>query len=205
MMSFVLSCINLFFIAFVLIAPIASASTYEISLSSGAYDPHDGLVKNLYDTDKPVYMMHFNIQRPDGLGWASSFLYYDFDNSVANLKNDIELMTVMTGFRKKFIDTYKDKLFGAEPYFGASAGYAFLSTKGQNRDSGRSYKKVTENSLVTSWDIGISLTDILIESFDIDFKITNLSIEKKLFGNIDIGGRIFSVGFQYRFGNTAAR
>jgi hypothetical protein len=169
---------------------------YEMSLSIGQYEPFDGVVNGVYKNDAPSYLLRFAVPRSHGLSWSSTLVYYEFNNRVANLESDVRLTALQTGFRKTFLEKTEPG-FGLEPFFGAGAGVVSLQAQAENDVTDRVYSSTAKYGLSTSWEIGTQINSSLMRNVDFEIKMTDLVVGRKLFGNLNMGGRILSMGFQY--------
>ena len=181
------------------VAVVTPASAYEASFSIGHYEPSEGVVNGLYHTRTPVYQLGVAVPRDDGLSWATSFLYHNFESRVANLENDVRLFSLNSGFRKQFYEKVPAVPFGIEPFFGLGAGAASLYIKPENENTETSYSETTSHGFSYFWELGAVITNFGMEKFDLELKMTELTVGRKLFGNLNIGGQILSIGSVYHF------
>lgn len=177
------------------------ADAYELSLSAGHYEPSDGVVNGLYDTSALTFLSRFAIPRDDDLSWSSTILFYDFESRVANLENKVRLLSLFSGFRKKFESKDKSVKYRIEPFFGGGIGIAALFVNAEDESTETHYNETVNYGFATAWELGIIAANTFTNAMDIELKMTDMQIGRKLFGNINIGGRIFSIGMQFSFGN----
>jgi hypothetical protein len=186
-----------------IIIPLAfdagAALAVETSISLGYYEPFDGVVKGVFRNNAPSYLMRLGIPRDDGLSWSSTLVLYDFESRVANLENEVRMVALNTGFRKNFLEPDAERKFGLEPFFGASAGLAMLHVTSEDESTETDYSEKSAQGISSSWEVGIQVKNVVLRGFDFEFRMTDLNISRKLFGNLNMGGRIMSFGLQYRF------
>ncbi|WP_141731797.1 hypothetical protein [Oligoflexus tunisiensis] len=191
------------FLILLLSSQAGQALAYDISLSIGQYEPFDGVVNGVYKNDAPSYLLRFAVPRSNGLSWSSTLVYYEFNNRVANLESDVRLTALQTGFRKTFLEKTEPG-FGLEPFFGASAGLVSLQSQAENDVTNQAYSSEAKYGLSSSWEVGTQINSSLLQNVDFEIKMTDLAVGRKLFGNLNMGGRILSMGFQYSIPVEAA-
>ncbi|HYX33863.1 MAG TPA: hypothetical protein VE954_12175 [Oligoflexus sp.] len=180
------------------------ALAYEVGLSVGQYEPFDGVVNGVYQDDAPSYLLRLGVPRDNGLSWSSTLVYYEFKNRVANLENDVRLTALHSGFRKTFLEGDTERLLGVEPFFGASAGVVSLFVQPENNSTDTAYSEQARHGFSSSWEVGTQFKSRLVRNVDWEIKMTDLAVGRKLFGNMNMGGRIVSFGFQYNFSADTA-
>jgi hypothetical protein len=169
---------------------------YELGLSVGQYEPFDGVVNSVYQSDNPSYILRLGVPRDNGLSWSSSLVHHQFQSRIANLESDVRLMALHTGFRKTFFDG-SEEFLGIEPFFGAGLGLVSLSVESASDLTDRSYTGTTKYGLSSAWEIGTQLKSRLLPQVEWELKMTDLAVGRKIYGNQNMGGRILSFGFQY--------
>jgi hypothetical protein len=179
------------------------ALAYEFGLSVGQYEPFDGVVNSVYQSDAPSYLLRFGVPRDNGLSWSSMLVHHEFKSRIANLESDLRLMAFQSGFRKTFLER-EELLLGIEPFFGASLGFVSLDVQSSNDVTEQSYAGETKYGLSTAWEIGAQLKSRLLRNVEWEIKLTDLAVGRKIYGNQNMGGRIMSFGFQYNLANESA-
>jgi hypothetical protein len=53
------------------------ALSYELGLSIGQYEPFDGVVNSVYQSDSPSTILRFAVPRENGLSWSSSLVHHE--------------------------------------------------------------------------------------------------------------------------------
>lgn len=188
--------------AVVLVAFMSAATqsyAFEASFSVGHYEPTEGVVNGLYYTKTAAYQLGIAVPRADGLSWSSTLFYHSFESRVANLENGVRLFALSSGFRKKFSDRESIPGIGIEPFFGLGGGAASLYVKPENELTETTYSEKALHGFAYSWEIGVAVSRLWTDRFDLELKMTDLAIGRKLFGNLNIGGRILSFGTGYHF------
>jgi len=196
------NCPRLLMIALALNA--GEAAAVEFGLAVGQYEPFDGVVNSVYQNDSPSYLLRVGVPRANGLSWSSSLVYYEFKSRIANLENDVRLAALHSGFRKTFLETDRQRALGVEPFFGASAGLVSLLVTPENDATDKTYTEKTSHGFSSSWEVGTHITSQVMPHVDLEIKLTDLAVGRKLFGNMNMGGRIISFGFQYSIPVEAA-
>lgn len=174
------------------------AYSLEASLAIGLYEPNDSVVNGIYKPETPCTMLQVGHSRSDGLSWSSNFLYCAFESVVANLENDTQLIILSTGFRKTFYEKLREKRLGLEPFLGLNIGAATVLLKFEDEALEENLGEASRFGLAASWEIGLNITNVY-KRIGLEAKLTSEFIDKKLFGNISIGGHIFSIGLTYDF------
>lgn len=172
------------------------ALAYEFGLSIGQYEPFDGVVNSVYQSDSPSYIVRVGVPRDNGLSWSSSLVHHQFKSRIANLESDVRLMALHTGFRKTFFDG-SEEFLGIEPFFGAGVGMVSLDVESASDLSEKSYTGTTKYGVSSAWEIGTQLKSRLLPQVEWELKMTDLAVGRKIYGNQNMGGRILSFGFQY--------
>jgi hypothetical protein len=179
------------------------ALAYEFGLSVGQYEPFDGVVNSVYETDNPSYILRLGVPGDNGLSWSSSLVHHQFQSRIANLESDVRLMALHTGFRKTFFDG-NEEFLDIEPFFGAGLGMVSLDVESVSDLTDKSYAGTTKYGLSSAWEIGTQLKSRLLPHVEWELKMTDLAVGRKIYGNQNMGGRILSFGFQYEFRTRSA-
>ncbi len=183
--------------------PMDQGLAYEFGLSLGQYEPFDGVVNSVYQSDEPSYLLRFGVPRSNGLSWSSTLVHHEFKSRIANLESDVRMMALQTGFRKTFLEQ-DELLLGIEPFFGAGLGVVSLDVQSASDVSEQSYAGTSKYGYSSAWEIGAQLKSRLLPDVEWEVKLTDLAVGRKLYGNQNMGGRILSFGFQYNLVTESA-
>lgn len=172
------------------------ALAYEFGLSVGQYEPFDGVVNSVYQSDNPSYILRMGVPGDNGVSWSSSLVHHEFKSRIANLESDVRLLALHTGFRKTFLDG-NEEFLGIEPFFGAGVGIVSLDVESSSDLSETSYTGTTKYGMSSAWEIGTQLKSRFLPHVEWELKMTDVAVGRKIYGNQNMGGRILSFGFQY--------
>jgi outer membrane protein W len=114
----------------------------------------------------------------------------------SNLENENIINLVSVGFQKFFEEDGKNTF---RPFIGAGFGYAMISLRVEDETSETTKKKDKLTSFASYWEVGLMTRVWLITGMFMDLKIIDQSIDKSMYGNLQLGGRIASAGLRYQF------
>jgi hypothetical protein len=182
------------FVSF-MVSPRAFA--WQAAGSVGYFEPFDGVVNGLYDTNTPILAAMYAAGDAAAVSWTSHLFYNKFKSRVANLENHIQLLTLNSGFRKGFAVNESGSSWNFMPFFGAGFGATFLEAAPEDEANETSFERQRSYGFSSMSELGIQIRHTSLSGFGLDLRMANIDVSRKLFGNINIGGRVVSAGITW--------